>query len=295
MLKKEGKTFKQLGDSSILIQFKDINSMIMNENMLKNTFKVLMSCLILTTGTVKAQIDTIRVKDKRLMTSVLKPGLKQYLVYYQSPKNTKNLRFWFWTRNIQKQTRNGAPVFTISQQWFGNDTTSYRAIYSVNRATDFAPVYHMEATIGKKRAYNWSDSKITGADTVNNNIHKTFSLDFSSPNFNWNLDIETFEMLPLKAGKTFAINFYDAALEPPKYVLYKVSGSEILATLDNKKVDCWKLYTEGSGKDGTYTQTFWISKKQHEFLKAESFYAGLYGYKIKLPEGAPDFPGKFIK
>eukprot|EP01133_Synstelium_polycarpum_P014646 gene14646-17322_t len=251
--------------------------------------------LALASFSVQAQVDTIRVKDKRLMTSALKPGLKQYLIYYQFPKKNKNLNFWLWTRNVRKENRNGEPVFTISQQWFGADTNAYRSLYSVNRASDFGPVYHAEHGISKIRAYNWNDQKITGADTVANNVHKAFSLDFKEANYNWNLDIETFEMLPLAEGKTFAINFYDAALDPPKFVVYKVIGSELLSTLDNKKVDCWKLFTEGSAKGGNYTQTFWISKKEHEFLKSESFYAGMYGYKIKLPVGAADFLGKFEK
>ncbi|MET3978587.1 hypothetical protein ABIB62_001156 [Mucilaginibacter sp. UYP25] len=31
-----------------------------------------------------AQVDTIRLKDHRLKTATLKPGLRQYLVYFQS-------------------------------------------------------------------------------------------------------------------------------------------------------------------------------------------------------------------
>jgi hypothetical protein len=54
-----------------------------------------------------AQIDTIRVKDHRLNTATLKPGLRQYLVYFQNAKNPKVLRFWFWLRDTKIETRNG--------------------------------------------------------------------------------------------------------------------------------------------------------------------------------------------
>ena len=246
-------------------------------------------------GHLFAQTDTIRLNDKRLLTQVLRPGNKQYLVYFQNVKNNKSLRFWFWLRNITVENKNGEKVFAINQNWYGSDSTAYRSVYSVNKAADFAPVYHAETIGNKTKAYNWTAKKITGADTIKDNVAKDFSLDFKLPNFNWNLDIETFEMLPLAAGKTFAINFYDAGLEPPAYVLYKVTGSEMLSTLNNDKVDCWKLFTETEYQGKHYTETYWISKKSHEFLKEEDTFDGGYRYKIKLPLMTPDLMKRFAQ
>jgi hypothetical protein len=244
---------------------------------------------------VWAQTDTIRLNDKRLMTQVLQPGNKQYLVYFQNVKSKKNLRFWFWLRNIEVGTKNNEKVFTISQNWFGSDSTSFRQVYSINKVSDFAPLYHAETTGNKTKAYNWNTDKITAADTVKDNAVENFSLDFKQPSFNWNLDIETFEMLPLASGKTFAINFYDAGLEPPMYVLYKVTGDEVLTTLNNDKVDCWKLFTESDYQGKHYSETYWISKKAHEFLKEEDAFDGGYRYKIKLLAAAPDLLKRFVK
>lgn len=251
-------------------------------------------CILITLATY-AQTDTIRLKDKRLIMSALKPGLKQYLIYFQDPKKKQSLRFWFWLRNIQLETRDGQKVFAITQHWYSNDTSGYRSIYSINRAADFAPLYHIETINNKTKAYNWGADKITGADTVAKNLQKGFILDFKTPNLNWNLDIETFEMLPLAEGKTFVINFYDAGLSPPEYVTYKVMGSEVLTTLDNQKVDCWKLYSEGDGGGSHYTETYWISKKNHEFLKEEDAFNGMYRYKIKMIGAAQDFLERYAK
>lgn len=244
-----------------------------------------------------AQTDTIRLKDKRLNTSVLKPGLNQYLVYFQNPKKDRNLNFSFWMRNIQLEDRKGEKVFTITQHWYGSDTAGYgyRSIYSINKAADFAPIYHSETINNKTKAYNWGADKIIGADSVAQNLQKDFMLDFKTPNFNWNLDIETFEMLPLAEGKTFVINFYDAGLSPPEYVNYKVTGSEAITTLDNIKVVCWKLFTEGDYKGTHYSETYWISKKGHEFLKEEDSFNGTYRYKIKMIGAAPDLLQRFAK
>jgi len=262
----------------------------------KYLITIITGMICLTTAiAAHAQVDTIRLNDKRLLTSALKTGLKQYLVYFQTVKDQRKLGFWFWLRDIEIENRHGERVFTITQHWYGNDTNSYRKVYSINKISDFAPVYHSETVKGITKAYNWSGEKITGADSVAQNTQKAFLLNFKVPNFNWNLDIETFEMLPLSAGKTFAINFYDAGLSPPEYVMYKVTGSEAIETVNNEKIDCWKLFTEGNYNGGHYSETYWISKKGHEFLKEEDSFGGGYRYKIKMPGSAPDLLQRFAR
>ena len=242
----------------------------------------------------RAQVDTIRLQDKRLNTSVLKPGMRQYLVYFQMPQSPKILRYWFWLRNTQVQKSKGERFFVTTQNWYGSDTTSYRSVYSINRANDFSPVYHSETVGGKNKSYNWSADKVTGADTVAMNAQKDFVINYTDPCFNWNLDIETFEMLPLAAGKIFVINFYDAGLGKPNYVKYTVTGSEVINTYDDHTIDCWKLYTESDFKGQRATQTFWISKRGHEFLKEEDVFPGGYRYKIKMPATAVDLLPRFV-
>jgi len=244
-------------------------------------------------GQTNQQTDTIRPGKGHLLTGALKPGLRQYLVYFQYPRHSDRLMFWYWMRDISIKTRDGVKYFAISQHWYGGDSTSYRKVYSLNTVADFAPVFHSETVRGKTSSYNWTGRDIKGADSVEDNTSKGFYLPFSEPNLNWNLDIETFEMLPLGEGRSFWINFYDAGLEPPKYVLYKVTGSEELTLMSGEKVDCWKLYSEGSSPKGPYTETYWISKQGHEFLKEEDSFSGIYRYKIKMPGTAPDLLPRF--
>ena len=259
--------------------------------------KNLIIALLLSTGiTAKAQtkIDTLTPASHKLIVTALKPGLKQYLVYAQSAVKKKQLALSYWVRDVKFVERNGEKTITITQHWYSADTLGYRQVYSVNRAADFAPIYHTETVRGTTRAYNWSASQILGADTAAANGAKGFKLDLKAPVFNWNLDIETFEQLPLTAGKAFAINFYDAGTGQPQFVLYKVTGNEILTLLDNTKVDCWILLTEGKAPNGaTYTQTFWISKKAHEFIKEEDSFGGNSRIKIKLPGATPNVVARF--
>lgn len=258
---------------------------------------LLMHLLIaaLSRGQSGAPADTIRPGKGHLLTEVLQPGLRQYLVYFQYPQKADRLGFWYWLRDIAIENKDGQRCFAITQHWYGGDSSAYRQVYSLNRTNDFSPVYHSETARGQTAAYNWGGDRITGADTVTDNAKKGFALAFTEPNLNWNLDIETFEMLPLAAGKSFLINFYDAGLEPPKYVLYKVTGSEQLTVMSGEKVDCWKLYTEGTSPRGPYSETYWISKKTHEFLKEEDAFSGIYRYKIKMPGTAPDLIPRFAK
>jgi len=243
--------------------------------------------LLLTTGKVLfAQADTVYPGSQHLHTGFLKPGLNQYLVFHQWPQHNKMLLFQYWVRDISIEKKDGIEVFAIREHWYTADSNQYRTFLSLGSVKDFTPLYHSAEGNGKTAAYNWSNTSIKGTDS--------FHLAFDRPNFNWHLDIETFEMLPLATGKTFVINFYDAGLTPPAFVTYKVTGSETLRTLDNRQVACWKLATSGSHNGKSYTQTFWISKKEHELLKEEDAFDGGFRYKIKLPALTPDILQKHL-
>ncbi|MCW3465305.1 hypothetical protein [Chitinophaga nivalis] len=240
-----------------------------------------------------AQADTIDQQHQRLNTRYLKPGMRQYLVYFQHPGKPDRLQLSLWVRQVEKGMQQQTPVFNIHQYWYSADTTRFATFVSTNTAADFSPLYHAAAVGKQVKAYNWSATGITGADAVADNAAAGFKLAFDQPNYNWHLDIETFEMLPLAAGKSFLIRFYDAGLEPPKYAAYRVIGSEVLATWGNREVDCWKLQTTGTYPGGTYVQTYWISKADHEFLKEVDEFGGIYRYKIKLPGLTPDLLSVF--
>ncbi len=233
-----------------------------------------------------AQADTIG-RNASLNTQYLAPGLRQYLVYYVNPATPKKITCWLWLRNTTATTYEGKPALRTEQHWFGSDTLNYREYESINAADDFQPCYHSETARGETKAYHWSKIGIRGNDSVAGNKAASYRLDFPTPTLNWNLDIETFQMLPLAAGKTFFINFYDAGLDPPRYVKYAVTGSDRLRIHGHESIDCWKLFTESDHNGVHYTETFWISKKEHEFLKEEDSFNGMFRFKLRLFDAAP--------
>lgn len=251
-------------------------------------FKIALLFLILA-GPIKqlfAQNDTVFVPDvKVLNTHNLKTGLKQYLVYNVLPNSPQTQFMWFWQRNITVKVINHKKVFSIDQKWLAQDSSHYEIFNSINDYENFLPIYHRQKNKNGIVAYNWNDHKITGADSVAGNQKKGFSLNFEKPNLNWNLDMETFEMLPLAKNKVFAINFYDAGLDPPQYIVYKVIGEDYITTYGNSaKIKCWKLFTEGEYKGQKFTETFWISQKTHEVLmEKDDLGNGAFRYKIKMP------------
>lgn len=238
-----------------------------------------------------SQTDTINFSDHKLLTGQLKTGLRQYLVYFHHPARARMLNLSLWAREVKRSEHQGEKRLEIIQTWYGNDTSAYRTIHSINRAADFAPIYHAETIRNQLNAYNWSARQVKGAEEAGN-TKNTFLLPLDQPCFNWNLDIETFEMLPLAAGKQFVLHLYDAGSVPPADITFKVIGDGVLKTLDNRQVDCWKLLNEGDHGQIHYTQTYWISKKGHEFLMEEDSYNGTYRYKVKLPAGAPVLSGQ---
>ncbi|PST83143.1 hypothetical protein C7T94_11105 [Pedobacter yulinensis] len=251
-------------------------------------------CILSYAAAASASADTLG-RNLKLDISRLKPGMRQYLVIMQQPAAKKKLAFWYWQRRLSLGSHLGKPTIVIDQQWFSSDSSGYRAVRSVNRATDFQPVFHSEAGGGKMRAVNWSEREIRGADTVAGNASKDLAITLNAPAWNWNLDLETFEMLPLAAGKTFVINFLDIGQDAPKLATYQVVGSENIRTFDNRQVDCWVLRSVSEHNGREYTQSFWISKANHEFLKEEDEFGGMLRYKIKMPDTVPDIGKNFAK
>ncbi|UAY56583.1 DUF3108 domain-containing protein [Arachidicoccus terrestris] len=238
---------------------------------------------------VNKGLDTVYLPDNSVLnTQYLKPGLRQYLVYTTIPgvKRQHNMRLW--QRRVSVAKRDNHKVFVTKQNWLSSDSARFEHFISVNNYTDFLPLYHSQQSHRGVVAYNWYSDHIQAADSVTGNQKKGLILAFDQPNLNWNLDLETFEMLPMDQHKIFAINFYDAGIETPQRLVYKVTGEDSISVYGSAaKVRCWKLFMEASYKGMKFTETFWISQDSHELLmEKDDLGHGAFRYKIKLPDFA---------
>jgi hypothetical protein len=88
--------------------------------------------IIATSLHCSAQIDTIRIDKSDLITSNLKAGLHQYLVYFENPAKKRIGNSSIWNRQVNFKSINGRDVIEIEQFWYMTDTLSNRYVYSIS-------------------------------------------------------------------------------------------------------------------------------------------------------------------
>jgi hypothetical protein len=242
---------------------------------------LVLSFHLLVLPSAKAQIDTINLDTKDLVTSSLKPGKYQYLIYFGNSKKKKFSGCNVWNREVRFATQGSQEVIEIEQQWYSPDSTFNRYVYSVCRKDNFAPIFHKTKGKAGVEAFNFAGAKVAGADSVRDNTKRELSVDGGKSLLNWELDLEVFGMLPFKReGQRFLINFYHPGSKtPPAYYEYVVIGSEKIQIADGKQTDCWKLKIDYSPNSAAI---FWIGKKSREVMKMQETFGLGFRYKVRL-------------
>lgn len=227
-----------------------------------------------------AQVDTVYHLDSKLIKKHLKAGPNQYLVFIQRKGDPRMAFTFVWSRDVKFVKQGERDLIEIVEKSYGSDTSRVRICYSLVEADNFLPVFHRTKMNRVIEAYDFYADKIKGSDTVAYNSKKGFVLDLKAPALNWELDLETFPLLDLKAGKSFAISFYHPGgrTEPQLYV-YKVIGEENLSVIEGGTVACWKLRIDYDAKNYAI---FYISKKGREVLRMDEDFGGGVRYKVKL-------------
>lgn len=245
--------------------------------------------LILAKQGLSQRTDTIIISPGQINTSVIKEGVKRYLVYFTKGNHTPRTDVQFWTREVERSSVNGIPLINIRQKWEHKDSIVHTAT-SVSDGKTFTP--HLHTFWWKQRgttSINFDSDvvmlngeEISGADTskIAKGIWSAYKSSKNNFFLNWHLDLEVFSTLPYNTGRTFIIPFYDPGVAYPlQQVVYTVVGAARLEGYDNKYIDCWLMVHEDKGNKETY----WISKKTKEVLKLKQEMNGkFYRYKIKL-------------
>ncbi|RUO80732.1 hypothetical protein CWI84_03875 [Idiomarina tyrosinivorans] len=119
-----------------------------------------------------------------------------------------------------------------------------------------------------------------GDPSVANNLAKDTDVAATELPLNWELDIETFQLLDFAEGKSFQLNFYHPGSKTgPKDYTYQVIGSDTLHLAGLAAIDCWKLkidYGEGN------CAIFWIAKSNKQMLKMEEKWNEFTRFKYLL-------------
>jgi len=225
--------------------------------------------------------DTLDISNPKLQINQLKEGTDNYLVYMYNSDVDTLMSTSVWKRSVKSSKLNGIKTFTITQSW-GNGIPKYsREVYSIVNAQDFSPIYHKTISRGKVEAYNFTGQKIIGADSVTGNSKKDFELVTDILPYNWELDLEMFQMLPYKKSKDLYILYYHPGGRiEPGYYKYANQG---VVSLEQPKgetpIDCYKIFIEYGNKGHA---TFYVSTATKKVLRMEEQFGHITRYKIRL-------------
>jgi hypothetical protein len=241
--------------------------------------------LTLTLFTISyAQVDTIRFNNGTLKFDHMQFGKATYLVYMQNSKGQRS-NLSIWTRELKKNDDDQTFIFEWNTAFDKSD--DYWQVHTVLDAKTFLPReessrYRSEFTKMKEIRKQFTfleNTAFSSSDTLKHNTKET-SVSYQEKPFNWQLDMETFSLLPLKAGASFAINFYHPGGPKPAFHIYTVIGSDTVH-LNGVATDCWLLKTEyGKGNYGKW----WINKNTHQVLKLEEKYNQNFRFKILIEQ-----------
>lgn len=226
------------------------------------------------------QADTIRVGDRFKNHHLLKEKTIDYLVHSEF---RGSVRLGVLIRSsVEKVKHEGKDYIVIKNNYYGADKSSSGDFYSMVEPETFKPVIHIR-NIGEKgkEAYQFTDKALMALDTVSNNAEAGHKLELEEPIFNFELDLNTFSMLPMKKGYKAVLRFHHPGSKTtkPNWYKIKVEGSEKLKLPGDKELDTWVLFMD---YNGTQPTRFWYTKKDQEFVRMEGNYNGVKIYKTRL-------------
>lgn len=226
------------------------------------------------------EVDTIRVGDYFENFDKLNMGSMKYVIYAEREGVQRlNVLMNVTTKKVEHK---GKEYISISHTWYGAEKELNGKFYSLVEPNTFRPVIHIRESEAKgKEAYKFSNIALTALDTVSNNTEAGYKLDLKESIFNFEIDLETFSLLPLKKDYKAALYFFHpgSTHSNPDWYLIEVIDSEKLTLPDGKKIDTWVLFMDYKGRQPT---KFWYTKKGHEFIKMEGNFKGTKIYKTRL-------------
>lgn len=236
---------------------------------MKKTKHIIALITMICSWQLKAQIvDTIRVGDQFKMIDQLEMGTTKDIIFTEMGGITRSVSLK--TKTTKKVKINGIEYLAFTHNWeTGNPETSSDFYYLCEPKT-LKPILHIRNTKHNgKEAFSFQGMKIVGLDSATGNSKKDFSLDLIEPTYNWEIDLETYSLLPMKMGYEAVMNFYHPGGSAPNFYHLKIIGDEKLMLPDGREMDCWILHTDYGGTQPT---KFWYTKKNQNFIKMQGQY-----------------------
>ena len=193
--------------------------------------------------------------------NLLKPGVRTYVRYFLSPDGAMEV-IDIQTKEVRFESAGTTPRMRVIQRWDG-PTRSRRLDSFVERGT-LRPLTHQRDITQDGKL----PSQVVGLDGISDNSRAGFAIATPDPPFNFEIDFETLQALPLRRNAEFAINFYHAGDSPPQSYVFKVASEESI-NFAGKPVDCWVVTTD-YGRPNDPLSRFWIAKGGQTVVRTHS-------------------------
>lgn len=241
--------------------------------------KIVVIILLIVVGQSLSAQDTIRVGHKFRNFKNLEMGTKRDVIY--SSLNGQMRSLLIKTRITELVKVEGTEYIKITHIWENADAAQKGQFVYYCEPETLKPVQHVRQTErAGKEAFYFKNDQIIGLDSAVDNSQAEFNLELTEPTYNWEIDLETYSLFPMKKGYKVAMNFYHPGSKtPPKFYLLEVTGSEQLKMADGSTLDCWVISTDYGGSQPT---RFWYTKKGQNFVKMEGRYGQLKIHKERI-------------
>jgi hypothetical protein len=220
----------------------------------------------------QAQIHHVDVGAQLPRISMLKEGTHRYLVYRAT--EGANIPSMIWSREVRFETVNGEKLMHIKHRFDGVLPKPIVVLHdSWFEAGNFRPRTHVRTTErdGSRvvEGFVFSPDKIAGMQDLADNTQKDLSVASPEPAFNFEMDTEFLQALPLAEGYEAHINFYHPGgkAQPQRYT-FKVAGSETIGG-PTGPVDCWVVTTDYNKPGGPVTK-FYLAKATQLMVREEN-------------------------
>jgi hypothetical protein len=204
---------------------------------------------------------------------LLKAGIHRYARYMVAGDARQLLDIW--TRRLTFETVDGRREMHVHQRWDAADK-SYVAIFDQTcEAGTLRPLTQSQSVtrdgVTRTKAFRFDGRRVDSVDdpgAIGSPQHETFAMPF----FNWHIDMEFLQSLPLARGYAASIPFYDVGQEPPARYVYAVTGEATIAAADGTPIACWVLTFRPGEKDPPIH--YWIAKRGQVLMREEAPVAG---------------------
>ncbi|NRA49759.1 MAG: hypothetical protein HRU12_11560 [Phaeodactylibacter sp.] len=234
--------------------------------------------LLCSTLAMAQKTDTITVGTPFERYAQMEFGTYQMVTY--TKMNGKTFFPSLKTITTKEINLSGKTYLSVKHLWVSGDSKMDGTFEYLCEPETLRPVQHIRKTTKKGiEAFSFLPEKVISLDTVKENALAGFNVPLEVPTYNWEIDIETYSLLPMKEGYKVVMNFYHPGGSPPGYCLLEVEGSEVLSLPGRSQMDCWVLYTDYGGRQPT---RFWYTKNTQQFIKMEGAFHQMEIYKYRL-------------